>query len=178
MPTPGGAGSASSDAAGDTSAGGDSSTGGGDATASIDAAALCGAIAYNAPVVQAVDVTDGSAEPAATTYTGGTLPTGRYMMTAVTHYGSQYGGGTSQIIDLDTTAKTMRIADRLNGAVTYTGLQNVVNADAHTLVGDVVCSTAQGLPAQLSWSYTLGTKLTMSLVGSSDVKVYSVPFVP
>lgn len=54
-------------------------------------------------------------------------------------------------------------------------MQNLVSTDAHTLEGDVACSTYPQAQQQLAWSYTLGASLTMSLVGSADVKTYTVP---
>jgi hypothetical protein len=175
-----GSGGASSDgAAASDGAAGSTGMGGGDASAGVDAAALCSGIPFNAPVVSPMLVNDGSSAPAGSTYTGGTLPTGQYYMSSVIHYGATYSGGTSQILKLDTTAKTLQLAERTAGTVYYLGLVNVTNADAHTLVGDVVCSTyPQAQPAQLSWYYTLGQKLAMSQAGSADVKSYIVPAVP
>lgn len=54
-------------------------------------------------------------------------------------------------------------------------MQHLVSTDAHTLVGDVACNTYPQTQPQLDWSYTLGTSLTISLVGSADVKTYTVP---
>ena len=83
---------------------------------------------------------------------------------------------TQEILTLDATAKTLQIADRVAGVTYYIGLANVTNSDAHTLAGDVVCTTyPQGAGTQRSWYYTIGNKLTMSLVGSADVGTYLTP---
>jgi hypothetical protein len=162
------------------SADGGAGAGGGavDASAGIDAASLCASFALNAPVLQPMLVTDGGTAPAGSTYTGGTIPSAQIYLNGVTHYGSAYGGPAQEVLVYDGAAHTLRIIDRLVNVqgLVYVGLENVTNADAHTLVGDVVCSTYPNQPAQMSWYYTVaGTTLTMTRVGSADVMTYILP---
>jgi hypothetical protein len=121
-------------------------------------------------------ITDGGAAPDPSTYVGGTLASGEYQLSGVTEYGSYYGGPAAEVIIYDATAHTMRIIDRIQAVEFYTGLENVRNTDAHTLVGDVVCNTYpnQGLVTQKSWSYSVGQKVVMSPVGSTYVSFYTL----
>jgi hypothetical protein len=184
---PGADASAGADAAAGSGGGSDSGAGssgaaGGtaDASAPIDAASLCASYALNAPVFQPTLITDGGAAPDGTTYSGGTLGSGQYYLSAVTHYGSSYGGPNAEVFIYDASAHTMRIIDRIQAVQFYIGLENVRNADAHTLVGDVVCNTYpnQGNVAQMSWYYTVGQKLVLQRVGSSDVQSYTIALAP
>jgi hypothetical protein len=171
------AGTASDDAsAGGVDANASPDRGAADAGAGTDAASLCATFGLNAPVFTPTLVTDGSSAPAGSTYTGGTIPSGQAYLSAVTHYGSQYGGPAQEVMIFDWTAHTLRIVDRLGQSEYYVGLENLTNADAHTIVGDVVCTTyPQAYPSQLSWSYSSGQKLVMSMVGSADVDSYIIP---
>ena len=164
----------SSDAGGASDAGvspdsDDASDGGTDAASSP----LCNATGLNAPVVSVTTITDGTPAPAGSTYAGGTISSGSYYLTSVTHYGTDYTGPQKSVRTFDATAQTLRAIDSpfLQGTVSYTGF-NLSNTDAHTLQGSVVCSTAQA--STTTWYYTsAGSTLTMSEVGSSDVAVYS-----
>jgi hypothetical protein len=147
----------------------DNGDGGTDAASSP----LCNATGINAPVVSVTTITDGTPVPAGSTYTGGTISSGTYYLTSVTHYGTDYTGPQKSVRTFDATAQTLRAIDSpfLQGTVSYTGF-NLSNTDAHTLQGSVVCSTAQA--STTTWYYTIsGSTLTMSQVGSSDVAVYS-----
>ena len=155
----------------------DASAGATDAGAGVDASALCAAIGFNAPVFTPLIINDGSLAPAGSTYTGGTIGTGQTYLTAVTHYGSTYGGATQAVYRFDATAKTLRIAQIVGGTVYYIGLEYSF-PDSHTLLGTVVCNTSPQNVAQIAWDYTVGTKLTMSVVGSSDVDVLSGTLTP
>jgi hypothetical protein len=169
-------GGTAADASAGGSGGGAGSGGAVDAGASIDAASLCDPYALNVPVWQPVLITDGGAAPAPSTYAGGTLSGGQYDLSGATEYGSSYNGPAVEVIIYDATAHTMRIIDRVQAVEFYTGLENVRNTDAHTLVGDVVCNTFpnQGNITQRSWSYSVGQKLVMSPVGSSYVLSYTI----
>jgi hypothetical protein len=174
------AGTSSDAAPGSDAGGGAGSSGGSDASAGIDAASLCMPFGLNAPVFQPTLVTDGGTAPAGATYTGGTIPSGMLYLNGVTHYGATYTGPTQEILIYDATAHTLRIADHIGNGMFYIGLENVTNTDAHTIVGDVVCNTLPNSPFQTrSWYYSVvGSKLTMSSVGSSDVNSYILPAVP
>jgi hypothetical protein len=172
----GGAGSPGADASADDGG----SAGSVDASAPIDAASLCASYALNAPVFQPTLVTDGGTAPAASTYSGGVLPSGQFLLNAVTHYGSAYTGPIGEAMIYDANAHTLRIIDRVQAVQFYIGLENVRNSDQHTIVGDVVCNTYpnQGNISQKSWSYSYGQKLVLSPVGSSDVMSYLVQLAP
>jgi hypothetical protein len=161
----------SSDTGGASDAGAspDSGDGGTDATSSP----LCDATGINAPAVTVTTITDGTPVPAGSTYMGGTISSGTYYLTSVTHYGTDYTGPQKSVRTFDATAQTLRAVDSpfLQGTVLYTGF-NLSNPDAHTLQGSVICSTAQ--VSTTTWYYTIsGSTLTMSQVGSNDVAVYS-----
>jgi hypothetical protein len=137
------------------------------------ASQLCAATGLNAPVVTVTNITDGTPVPAGSTYTGGTIVSGTYYLTAVTHYGGQYGGPQKAVRRFDATAQTLRTIESpyLQGTVLYNAY-GLSNADDHTLSAALVCSSTQA--ASTSWYYTVsGTTITMSQVGSADVAVYS-----
>jgi len=134
---------------------------------------LCAATGINAPVVTVTTITDGTPAPAGSTYTGGTISSGTYYLTAVTHYGGQYGGPQKSVRKFDATAQTLRTFDSpfLQGTVLYDAFA-ISNADDHTLSGALLCSSTQAVST--SWYYTAsGTTITMNQVGSVDVAVYS-----
>jgi len=167
---------ADASASGSAGSGGAGSGGAVDASAPIDAASLCASYALNVPTFQPMIIADGGAAPDPSTYTGGTPSSGQYYLSGAIEYGSTYNGPGVEVIIYDASAHTMRIIDRVQAVQFYTGLENVRNTDAHTLVGDVVCNTFpnQGLVTQKSWSYSVGQKLVLSPVGSSYVLSYTL----
>jgi hypothetical protein len=180
-------GAAGSDAGGDvaTEAGGDGgvvSTDGGDAGA-LEASAdteteappslgLCGAFAIHAPVVTATIVDNGKA-PDAAGFLGGTLASGTYFLTSVTHFGATYAGATQEVLVVDATAHTLGDASVVGATTTYVGYSTTFPS-ATVLAGAPSCGGATAT----SWNYWVvgtgaGSTLSLNAVGSSDIKVFT-----
>jgi len=140
---------------------------------SIDAGSLCVAANVGGSTVAPTNVPTG-APPAASTYTGGPIASGTYVLTSVTHYGPNYGGPPQASYTFDAAKQTLRIAETFGGgAYYYVGLATS-NLDAHTLQGFVECNSSPFAFPTFVWSYTVsGPTLTLSQVGSLDVSVYT-----
>jgi hypothetical protein len=188
-------GNSSADASVDTgsagggAAGAGGSSGGGsggtasDASAAdasaIDAAALCATTGLNLPAAK-VTYVDGSAPPDPTTYTGGTIMSGKHYLTAVTHYGTgTYTGSKQAQYTFNPSAGTIQIGEFTGMGSAYIGM-TYVEVDAHTLAATVVCDTSDGGTTSSQFYYTvsstdLGTSLTITSAGSSDVLTIGPP---
>ncbi|HVZ73072.1 MAG TPA: hypothetical protein VHJ20_11905 [Polyangia bacterium] len=142
-----------------------------DASTSVDASSLCVG-GLNAPFAMVTYDLQNS-PPAPSTYTGGTLTSGTYYLRVVKHFGNQYGGPTQESWLVDATAKTIRV-------LTTAGAVGVAysNPDAHTLQGNVVCNTTGTPMTSVTWSYSLGQMLAVSVVDSADVLQLSIPAAP
>jgi hypothetical protein len=140
---------------------------------SIDATGLCAATPVSATTASTTNVPTGT-PPAAATYTGGTIASGTYVLTTVTHYGSQYGGPPQAIYTFDATNHTLRIVETFGGgAYYYLGLA-YGNVDARSLQGLVACNSSPFTFPTFNWYYTVsGATLTLTQIGSSDVSVYT-----
>jgi len=165
--------------AGKTGAGGSAGAtgaGGGvtDAGLSGDAAAsLCKTSPLNLPFASISNVDAGIA-PDSSAYTGGTIASGRYFLTSVTHYGSgSYAGSRQAQYTLDATAKTIVIGEFVPtvGGSQYVGM-TYSEIDANTLRATVVCNSGTTPSGTFDMYYTVtGSQITLTDVGSSDVSV-------
>jgi hypothetical protein len=165
--------------AGKTGAGGSAGAtgaGGGvtDAGLSGDAAAsLCKTSPLNLPFASISNVDAGIA-PDSSAYTGGTIASGRYFLTSVTHYGSgSYAGSRQAQYTLDATAKTIVIGEFVPtvGGSQYVGM-TYTEIDANTLRATVVCNSGTTPSGTFDMYYTVnGSQITLNTVGSNDVSV-------
>jgi hypothetical protein len=157
----------------DAGAANDASSGA-DAPPAIDASGLCNPPALlNLPVVNAKIVNDGTQPPAASTYTGGTFIASHYLLSAATHYGATYSGPVQATLAIDVVNHTIQIVERI-GAQTYYMVAVYTNADAHTLVGTVVCNTTPNNASQITWYYsTLQAQFILTEAGSADVLTFT-----
>jgi hypothetical protein len=166
-----------------TTGGGAGTTGGGAGTAgqhdagSGDAAtSLCAATPLNLPGVRVSEV-DASVPPDVSTYTGGAITSGKYDLTADTHYGAgTYTGPIQAQYTIDATAKTIQIGERTSGGGTYYIGITYTNPSANLLAGTVVCNTSPTNMTTLDLYYTFsGSTLTLFQAGSSDVSTIGGP---
>jgi hypothetical protein len=113
---------------------------------------------------------DAAAAPDPSTYTGGTITTGRYYLTAVTHYGGgTYTGTTQAQYVIDATAQTIQIGERIIPSTYYVGM-TYTPADAHTLTATVQCNTSPDNLTTMDYTFTVsGSLLKLTTAGSSDV---------
>jgi hypothetical protein len=113
---------------------------------------------------------EAGAAPDASTYTGGTILSGRYFLTAVAHYGGgTYSGPVQAQYIIDATAQTIAIGERM-GATYYEGM-SYAPVDAHTLAASVLCNTSPNSSMSgATYDYTVsGSTLTLTVNGSADV---------
>ncbi|HEV3189626.1 MAG TPA: hypothetical protein VGY54_03970, partial [Polyangiaceae bacterium] len=149
-----------------------------DALSADAAAALCAPVGLNA-IAQKIFV-DASA-PAPSTYAGGSLTTGTYILQLVTEYGATYSGPIRVMYIFDTTAQTLRIVeDPGNGTTVYIGLTYTLPNNGNSIAGSVVCSTAPNQPSSMTWLYTATpvqntTHLLLRAVGSTSVLSFTGP---
>jgi hypothetical protein len=134
---------------------------------------LCGAFTINVPAATVTNVGGGKTlDP--TGFSGGVISSGTYVLTAVAHFGGQpYAGATQEIWGIDAAAKTLADSFVAGASSTYVGF-SFTNTSASKLAGTPACS---GTTAT-SWYYTVtgagpGATLSTSVVGSSDVKIYT-----
>jgi hypothetical protein len=131
----------------------------------IDGASLCAPFGLNLPLAP-VTYLDGAAPPDPSSYTGGTMSSGRYNLSGVTHYGSGTYSGTRQAVyTIDANAKTIQIA-QFSGFIGMT----YVNVAPNKVVGTVVCNTGATSVTSFTYYYTAaGATITLTEEGSSDV---------
>jgi len=112
---------------------------------------------------------EAGAAPDASTYTGGTILSGRYFLTGVAHYGAgTYSGPIQAQYTIDAAGQTIAIGERM-GATYYVGMSYTAT-DAHTLAATIVCDTMPNSPGAVTYDYTVsGSTLTLTAAGSSDV---------
>jgi hypothetical protein len=181
----GGGGSAGSGTAG---SGGDSADGAADdassdassaADSTLDAAALCAPFGLNLPFAK-VTYAEAAAPPDSSTYSGGTLVSGKHYLTGVTHYGGGvYAGAKQAQYTIDANAGTIQIGEFTTSGADFIGM-TYVQIDAHTLEATVVCDTDSGASGSQQFYYTVatsvqGSSLTLAPVGSSDVLTIGPP---
>jgi hypothetical protein len=171
----GGTGAGTGGSAGTTGAGGGAGASGAtDAGLSGDAAAsLCKTFPLNLPFASVSNVDAGIA-PDSSAYAGGTIASGRYYLTSVTHYGGgSYSGSKQAQYTFDATAKTIVIGEFVPtvGGSQYVGMTYTeINAD--TLRVTVVCNSGTTPSGTFDMYYTVnGSQITLTAVGSSDVSV-------
>jgi len=171
----GGTGTGTGGSAGTTGAGGGAGASGAiDAGLSGDAAAsLCKTSPLNLPFASVSEV-DAGVAPDSSAYTGGTIVSGRYYLTSVTHYGSgSYTGSKQAQYTLDATAKTIVIGEFVPtvGGSQYVGM-TYSEINANTLRATVVCNSGTTPSGTFDMYYTVnGSQITLTAVGSSDVSV-------
>lgn len=125
------------------------------------------------PTTAAVTNDDTGTLPASSTFTGGTIESGTYVLTSVHHYGSQYGGSPQETLVFDTTAQTLAMGTYVGPSPLHWGWDTSYPAP-NTLEGMPACP---GSPLA-GWYYTFagsgpGATITWNSVGSKDVKVYT-----
>jgi hypothetical protein len=159
-----------------TTGGSAGTTGQHDAGSGDAAASLCAATPLNLPGVRVSEV-DAGAPPDVSTYTGGAITSGKYYLTADTHYGAgTYSGPIQAQYTIDATAKTIQIGERTSGGGTYYIGIIYTNPSANLLAGTVVCNTSPTNMTTLDLYYTFsGSTLTLFQAGSSDVSTIGGP---
>ena len=171
--------SGSSGAAGTSGAAGSQGSGGGGSSGSTDAglsgdaaASLCKTLPLNLPFGSITGV-DAGVAPDSAAYTGGTIASGTYYLSAVTHYGAgSYTGARQVEYIIDAAAKTIRIGEFLPaGGSQYTGL-SYAPIGANALQVAVLCNTGGGAGGYNLYYSVSGTTLTLTVPGSADVSAY------
>ncbi|HSY37930.1 MAG TPA: hypothetical protein VLA79_00340 [Polyangia bacterium] len=171
----GGTGTGTGGSAGTTGAGGGAGASGAtDAGLSGDAAAsLCKTFPLNLPFASVSNVDAGIA-PDSSAYAGGTIASGRYYLTSVTHYGAGSYTGSKQVqYTFDATAKTIVTGEfvPIVGGSQYVGM-TYTELNANTLRVTVVCNSGTTPSGTFDMYYTVnGSQITLTAVGSSDVSV-------
>jgi ZU5 domain len=171
--TGGGAGTTGGGAG--TTGGSAGTTGQHDAGSGDAAASLCATTPLNLPGVKVSEV-DAGTPPDVSTYTGGAITSGKYYLTADTHYGAgTYTGPIQAQYTIDATAQTIQIGERTGGGTYYIGI-TYTNPSANLLAGTVVCNTSPTNMTTLDLYYTFsGSTLTLFQAGSSDVSTIGGP---
>ncbi|HLK91229.1 MAG TPA: hypothetical protein VKZ18_15125 [Polyangia bacterium] len=163
----------SSGAAGNSGAAGAGPT---DAGLGPDAAAsLCKAAPLNLPGATVHYPEAGGAAPDASTYTGGTLVSGKMYLTSVTHYGGgTYVGVVREQLTIDTTAQTLVFGEYLpNTPGAQYKVMTYTVVSPNTLQVTVACNSASSPSGTFDMYYTVsGSQVTLTTAGSSDVLVY------
>jgi hypothetical protein len=172
----GAAGSSGTGAAGSSGAGGTS--GPTDAGLGPDAeSSLCKTAPLNLPGAT-LNYPEGGAAPAPSTYTGGTLPSGKYYLRSVTQYGGgTYAGTRQEQLTIDPVARTLVYGAYLptqQGSAYWVMTYEVVGSN--TLQVTVQCSNTTSPTGTFDMYYTAntvnGTTVTLTTAGSSDVLSY------
>jgi hypothetical protein len=129
---------------------------------------LCAPIAIGAPAATVSNINNGKAVDTAA-FAGGTIASGTYYLTAVTHFGAAYAGPTREIWTIDAAAKTLADAALTGSTASYVGY-SVSNAATAVLAGVATC----GASGTQSWNYmVIGDNLSVNPRGSSDVKIFT-----
>jgi hypothetical protein len=166
-------GSAGTGAAGSSGAGGTS--GPTDAGLGPDAeSSLCKAAPLNL-AGGTISLSEAGAAPDASTYTGGTLVSGKSYLKSVTHYGGgPYKGAQQQQMTIDTTAQTIVIGQYLpNTPGSQYLVMTYAIVAANTLQVTVACNSQTTPTGTFDTYYTVsGSQITMTTAGSNDVLVY------
>jgi hypothetical protein len=155
------------------SEGGEADAGAGDADAAVEVALVgsCPAIALYQPAAAVTNIASGKAIDVAA-FTGGTLESGTYLLTSVSHFGGTYAGATQEILSVDAAAKTIGDSYILGSADCQVFSYTV--ATATTLVVTPTSGGAQPLTDYYSFVGTgSGATLSVNAAGSSDVKVFT-----
>jgi hypothetical protein len=134
--------------------------------------ALCTAFPINAPAATVTIVNSGKVIDTAA-FSGGTLASGTYWLTSVSHFGATYTGVTQEILIVDASAKTVEDEFISGGVATYRGF-SYTTPSATTLAGTPVC----GGTTALSAFYTVtgvgpGATVSLNATASSDVKIFT-----
>jgi hypothetical protein len=162
---------AGGDAADTTDTGAVTATDGG-AADTVATGALCAAFPINAPAATITIVNSGKMIDTAA-FSGGTLASGTYWLTSVSHFGATYTGVTQEILIVDASAKTVEDEFVSGGVSTYRGF-SYTTPSAAVLAGTPVC----GGTTALSASYTVtgvgpGATVSVNETASSDVKIFT-----
>lgn len=170
------AGGSGTGAAGSTGAGG--TAGPTDAGLGPDAeASLCKTVPLNLPGAT-LHYPEAGAAPDASTYTGGTVVSGKMSLISVSHYGGgTYTGVRQEQLTIDTTAQTMVFGEYLPntpGAQYKVMTYSIVAPN--TLQVTVVCNSVASPSGTFDMYYTdTGGQITLTTAGSNDVLLYSLP---
>jgi hypothetical protein len=161
-----------------------------DAGADAALAACTDAFTLDGPNITAQIQNDGI-KPSASDFSGGTIESGTYLLTAALHHGSQYGGFTQQTLIFDMAAKKLTIGSRYAGTPGDAGWVyqelDIVFPDAVTLAATSTCCSDPGIPSYcaqigqfpfLAWWYTFsgtgtGATISWSSQGSEDVETFT-----
>lgn len=180
---PGGAGGTAGSAAGVSGNGGAGAGGTGGAGGSSTlmdaglngdaAAALCKTTPLNLPFATIHTPEAGGAAPDASAYLGGTLVSGRYYLSSVTHYGGGTYAGARQVqYTIDTTAQTIVIGEfvpNTPGSGQFTAMTYTLVAP-NTLQVTVVCNTGTTPAGTFDMYFTVsGSQIVLTTAGSADV---------
>jgi hypothetical protein len=147
----------------------------GDAEAVVDAtptAGLCAALPIDALAATVMNVNTGKAIDAAG-FTGGSIGSGTYWLTSVTHFGGTYAGPTQELWVVDATAKTLEDAYVATRGPAYAGF-SISNGSPSILAVAPSCGGA----AASRFNYIAagsgpGATLSVNPEGSSDVKIFT-----
>jgi hypothetical protein len=139
------------------------------------AASLCKAVPLNLPAATVHYPEAGGAAPDGSTYTGGTLVSGKLYLTSVTHYGGgTYAGVRQEQLTIDTTAQTLVFGEYIPNTqgAQYKVMTYAVVAP-NTLQVTVACNSVSSPTGTFDMYYTVsGSQITLATAGSSDVLVY------
>jgi hypothetical protein len=160
----GGVGGNGNPGSGGSATGGQAGAGG-----NPDAGNLCATMTLNLPTATVTNAEAGTA-PDPSTYTGGTIVSGRYYLNAVTHYGAGTFTGAKQAQYLiDAAGQTIQIGERSTTATYYIGM-TYTPVDPHTLGATVQCNTSpDNLTTMYLYFTVTGSQLKLTTAGSSDV---------
>ena len=163
---------AGGDATDTTDTGAVTATDGG-AADTVATSALCAAFAISTPAATITLVNSGKMIDT-DAFSGGTLASGTYWLTSVSHFGATtYTGVTQEVLIVDASAKTVEDEFVSGGISTYRGFSYATPSVA-VLAGTPVC----GGTTALSAFYTVtgvgpGATLSLNATASSDVKIFT-----
>jgi hypothetical protein len=168
----GGGDAAGAEAGGDAADTGAVAATDGGAADIVATSGLCTAFPINAPAATITIVNSGKMIDTAA-FSGGTLASGTYWLTSVSHFGATYTGVTQEILIVDASAKTVEDEFVSGGVSTYRGF-SYTTPSATVLAGTPVC----GGTTALSAFYTVtgvgpGATLSVNATASSDVKIFT-----
>ena len=121
----------------------------------------------------AANIINNGKAPDAAGFLGGTLASGTYFLTSVTHFGATYAGATQEVLVVDATAHTLGDASVVGATTMYVGYATTFPSTT-VLAGAPSCGGATAT----SWNYWIvgtgvGSTLSLNAVGSSDIKVFT-----
>jgi hypothetical protein len=137
------------------------------------AAGLCTALSIDAPTATVLNVNTGKSIDAAG-FSGGTIGSGTYWLTAVTHFGGTYAGPTQEIWVVDATAKTLEDAYVATRGPAYAGFSFSIGSSGSVLAVAPSCGGAAASHFNyIAFGSGPGATLSVNPEGSSDVKIFT-----